>query len=309
MAGLVSGILCLAWLAEDATHGGPVIAGLSAAALLTAFAAVDRRQPTPLLRLALLRLPGVRTANVTLLLNAGALTATMLFVTLYLQLTLGYSALAVGVAFAPITLIILLLSPRAAALAPRVGVRRLLTGGLLLLATGAVVLARVPVNGNYWIDVLPGMLLLALGSGLAYAPTCIAASSGIAAEEHGAASGLINTAQEIGAALGIAVLALVASWATTPGAGNPPSVDGYRAGLFGATVLFLVATAVAAAAPPTLGRVTRQGDGVTTEPELTAGWSTLGAATTNAAARATSPAPMQARTRLVGSRAFGPTPL
>lgn len=254
MAGLVSGLLALTWLAEDNTVAGSVGAAVLAVGLLTGFVVVDRRQAVPLLRLGLLRLPGVRTANITLLLNAGALGATMLFVTLYLQAVLGYSALAVGFAFAPITLIILVLSPRAAALAPRVGVRRLLTVGLLLLATGALTLARVPVGGSYWIDALPGMLLLALGSGLAYAPTYIAASTGVVVEDHGAASGLINTAQEIGAALGTTLLALVASLATGSAADNPALAHGYRAGLLGATALFAVAAAVAATAPATLGR-------------------------------------------------------
>ena len=242
MGGLVSGILALTWLAEPGMRGTAAVAGLLAAVLLTAFPVVDRRHAAPLLRLELLRLPGVRTANLTLLLNAGALGATMLFVTLYLQVVLGWSPLAVGLAFAPVTLVILLLSPRVAALVPRFGVRTLLTAGLVLLAAGAVLLARVPAGGTYAIDVLPGMLLLALGSSLAYAPTFIAASSGVAAEEHGAASGLINTAQEAGAALGIAVLGLVATW---PAAGGTD----HRAGLLGAAALFVIAAAVARRAP------------------------------------------------------------
>ena len=249
MGGLVSGILALTWLAEADMRTASIVAGVLAAVLLTAFAAADRRHAAPLLRLELLRLPGVRTANVTLLLNAGALGATMLFVTLYLQLGLGWTPLAVGIAFAPITLIILLLSPRVAALVPRTGVRTLLTAGLVLLAAGAVLLARVPADGTYGVDVLPGMLLLALGSSLAYAPTFIAASSGVAAEDHGASSGLINTAQEAGAALGIALLGLVATWPAGEG-------TGYRAGLLGAAALFVVAAVVAVRTPARLGRAT-----------------------------------------------------
>ncbi|MFC0534162.1 MFS transporter [Phytohabitans kaempferiae] len=252
--GLASAILALSWLAEDGARGWSLAAATAAAAALTAFALVERRQPAPVLRFALLRLPGVRAANLTLLLNAGALGATLFFLTLYLQVVLGYPPLAVGAAFAPITLLILLLSPRAARLTTRFGVRRLLTTGLALLAAGALLLARLPGDGDYWTDVLPGMLLLAFGSGLAYAPTYIAASTGVAARDQGAASGLINSAQEVGAAVGLAVLALVA--AGFAGAGGAPAAlaGGYRAGLVGAAALFAVAAAIALTVPRVLGR-------------------------------------------------------
>lgn len=225
-------------------------AGAAAVVLFAAFALVERRHPAPVLRFGLLRLPGVRVANATLFLNAGALGAALFFLTLYLQVVLGYSALAVGIAFAPVTLLILVISPYAARLTSRFGARRLLVGGLALLAAGALLLARLPVDGTYWVDVLPGMLLLAVGSGLAYAPTFVAASSGVAAEDQGAASGLINSAQELGAGVGLAVLALVANAA----ARGLELVDSYRAGLVGAAVLLAAAVAVAATAPRNLGR-------------------------------------------------------
>jgi len=247
--GLAAAILALSWLAEDGAHGRSLAAATAAAALLAAFAIVERRQPAPVLRFALLRLPGVRMANATLLLNAGALGATLFFLTLYLQVALGYSPLAVGAAFAPITLLILLLSPRAARLTSRFGVRRLLATGLGLLAAGALLLARLPAGGDYWTDVLPGMLLLAFGSGLAFAPTYIAASSGIPARDQGAASGLVNSAQEIGAAVGLSTLALVAS-----GFGGSGLVAGYRAGLVGAAAMFALAAAIAVTVPAALGR-------------------------------------------------------
>jgi EmrB/QacA subfamily drug resistance transporter len=247
--GLAGAILALSWLAEDGARGRSLAAAAAASALLVAFAIVERRQPAPVLRFALLRLPGVRAANITLLLNAGALGATLFFLTLYLQVVLDYSPLAVGAAFAPITLLILLLSPRAARLTARVGVRRLLATGLVLLAAGALLLARLPAGGDYWTDVLPGMILLAFGSGLAYAPTYIAASSGVPAEEQGAAAGLVNSAQEIGAAVGLALLALVAT-----GVGGTVLVEGYRAGLVGAAAMFAVAAMIAATVPRSLGR-------------------------------------------------------
>ena len=247
--GLAAAILALTWLAEDGARARSLAAATAAAALLTAFTILERRQPAPVLRFALLRLPGVRAANATLLLNAGALGATLFFLTLYLQVVLGYSPLAVGAAFAPITLLILLLSPRAARLTARFGVRRLLATGLALLTAGALLLARLPAGGDYWTDVLPGMILLAFGSGLSYAPTFIAASSGVRAQDQGAASGLVNSAQEIGAAVGLSTLALVAS-----GLGGAVLVAGYRVGLVGAATMFAAAAAVALTVPRTLGR-------------------------------------------------------
>ncbi|MEJ3652581.1 MFS transporter [Actinomycetes bacterium KLBMP 9759] len=245
-AALAAAMLALTSISE-AGSGAPILAG-AAVVLFVAFALVERRQQTPVLRFGLLRLPGVRTANLTLFLNAGALGATLFFLTLYLQVVLGYSPLAVGAAFAPVTLVILVLSPHAARLTGRFGVARMLGTGLVLLAAGALLLARMPEGGTYWVDVLPGMLLLALGSAAAYAPTFVAASHGVDAGEQGAASGLINSAQELGAAVVLAVLALVA----TASVGSH-LVGGYRAGVLGAAVLFAVAAVVAWTAPRRLG--------------------------------------------------------
>lgn len=254
-AGLASLIIALSSIAEDSA-GSLVTALLAAAVLLLAgFVAVERRHSTPILRLGLLRIPGVRTGNMTLVLNAGALTATLFFTTLYMQAVLGYSALAVGAAFAPITLIILLVSPYAGRLTGRIGVRRLLLAGLGLLALGMLLLARIPVDGNYWIDVLPGLLLLAFGSGLAYAPTFIAAASGVEPNEQGTASGLINSAQELGAAVGLAILALIAAAATgaIQAATATQLADGYRVGFACAAGFIVLAMIVAWFTPRTLG--------------------------------------------------------
>ncbi|MCO1657966.1 MFS transporter, partial [Pseudonocardia humida] len=205
--------------AADGTGVGPVVGLLvGAAAVLSVFALVERGRAEPVLRLGLLRLPGVRTANATLFLNAGALGAALFFTTLYLQVVLGYSALAVSAVFAPVTVAILVLSPRAAALTGRFGVRTLLAGGLTLLAAGALLLARVPVEGGL-VDVLPSLALFALGSSMSYAPTFVAASSGVPDTEQGAAAGLINSTQELGSAVCLALLA----WG---GGGGPPRPPG-----------------------------------------------------------------------------------
>jgi EmrB/QacA subfamily drug resistance transporter len=254
---LACSILALTWSAEGAARTLVIGSSAVAVVLLGLFVVVERRHPEPIIRFALLRLPGVRTANLTLFLNAGALGATLFFLTLYLQVVLQYSALAVGAAFAPITLLILVLSPYAARLTTRFGVRRLLVAGLLLVAAGTLLLARVPVAGSYWTDVLPGMLLLALGSGLAYAPTFVAASTGVAAEEQGAAAGLINSAQELGGAVCLTVLALAANQATgiASAASAEQLTSGYRVGFGFAAGLLIVAVLIAATTPRSMGQV------------------------------------------------------
>lgn len=221
-----------AWLAA-----GAVVA-------LALLAAIERNHPNPLVDGRLLRTPHVARTNLLLAIDAGALGASLFFTTLYLQLVLGYSALAVGVAFAPITFLIILISPRAGVLTTRYGPRAMITTGFALLATGMLLLARTPIDGNYFADVFPAMLLLAVGSGLSYAPIFIAGTTGIRDEDQGLISGLLNSAQELGAAVGIVVLGAIATAMTV---GGDPSglAAGYRAGLIaaaGVIVLGLVLT-------------------------------------------------------------------
>jgi len=158
----------------------------------------------------------VRTGNLLLAINAGILGGALFFTTLYLQVTLGYSALAVGAAFAPITLVILMLSPHVGARVATVGVRPLLTAGFACSAVGMGFLGRLPQDGTYLLDVLPGLALIATGSAFSYAPTFVVGTSGVADDHHGVASGLLNASQELGAALGLTVLATIA--ASTPSA-------------------------------------------------------------------------------------------
>lgn len=236
--GLTAATLSLTRFAE----GGYVVQSvLLAGAAATAFfllATVERSHDTPLLDRRLLRIGGVARANALLAVNAGTLGATLFFTTLYLQVVLGYSPLAVGAAFAPITLLILLISPRAGVLTTRHGPRRMLAIGFALLAGGMLLLARVPTDGTYLRDVLPPLLLLAVGAGLSYAPTFIAGTTGVPDQYQGLASGFLNSAQELGAAVGVTILGAIATAATING-DLDALAGGYRVGL-------LVATAVVA---------------------------------------------------------------
>jgi EmrB/QacA subfamily drug resistance transporter len=184
----------------------------AAAALLAAFLWIEARVASPLMPLGLFRLRNVATANVVGVLWAAAMFAWFFLSALYLQLVLGYSSLEVGLAFLPATLIMGAFSlGLSAKLVMRFGIRPPLAVGLLLAAIGLVLFVRAPVDGTFVVDVLPSMILLGFGAGMAFNPVLLAAMSDVAPEESGLASGVVNTAFMMGGALGLAVLASLAA--------------------------------------------------------------------------------------------------
>jgi len=202
----------------------------AAAVLLVIFLLIEARVRAPLMPLSLFRLRNVATANVVGVLWAAAMFAWFFISALYLQLVLGYSPLQVGLAFLPANLIMAAFSlGLSAKLVMRFGIRAPLAMGLLLAAAGLALFAFSPVDGNFVAHVLPGMLLLGLGAGMAFNPVLLAAMSDVAPNESGLASGVVNTSFMMGGALGLAVLAslaaartesLIASGAPTPAALN-----------------------------------------------------------------------------------------
>jgi EmrB/QacA subfamily drug resistance transporter len=184
----------------------------ASAALLTLFLGIEARVRTPLMPLGLFRLRSVATANVVGVLWAAAMFAWFFISALYLQLVLGYSALQVGLAFLPANLIMAAFSVGLSAkLVMRFGIRLPLALGLLLAAVGLALFARAPADGNFVVDVLPGMILLGLGAGIAFNPVLLAAMSEVSPSESGLASGVVNTSFMMGGALGLAVLASLAA--------------------------------------------------------------------------------------------------
>jgi hypothetical protein len=183
----------------------------AAAALLAAFLAIEARVRLPLMPLRLFRLRNVAFANAIGVLWAAALFAWFFLSALYLQLVLGYSPLEVGLAFLPSNLIMAVFSlGLSAKLVMRFGIRLPLAAGLLLAAAGLALLARAPLDGHFVVDVLPSMVLLGLGGGIAFNPLLLAAMGDVAPGESGLASGLVNTSFMMGGALGLAVLASIA---------------------------------------------------------------------------------------------------
>ncbi len=182
------------------------------AVLLALFVGVESRVRAPLMPLSLFRLRNVTTANGVGILWAAAMFAWFFLSALYLQLVLGYKPLQVGLAFLPANLIMAVFSlGLSAKIVMRFGIRTPLAGGLLLAGIGLALLARAPVGGNFLTDVLPSMILLGFGAGVAFNPMLLAAMSDVKPEESGLASGLVNTAFMMGGALGLAILASLAA--------------------------------------------------------------------------------------------------
>jgi len=183
-----------------------------AVALLALFLVIESRVSAPLVPLRLFRLRNVATANTVGVLWAAAMFAWFFLSALYLQIVLGYSPLEVGLAFAPSTIIMGALSlGLSAKLVIRYGYRPPLATGLTLAAGGLLLFARAPVDGTFVVDVLPSMILLGIGAGMAFNPVLMAAMNDVEPGEAGLASGVVNTSFMMGGALGLAVLASVAA--------------------------------------------------------------------------------------------------
>jgi EmrB/QacA subfamily drug resistance transporter len=220
--------------------------GAAAVAFLV-FLLVESRVSEPLVPLGLFRLRSVAASNIVGILWSAAMFAMFFLSALYLQLALGYTPLEVGLAFLPANLLMGALSlGLSARLVMRFGIKKTLTTGLTLVAVGLALFARAPVDAAFVVDVLPSMIVLGIGIGLAMNPLLLAAMADVKPEQSGLASGVVNTSFMMGGALGLAVLASVAA-ARAGDSGTVASlVDGYHAAFVVGT-LFAVAAAVVAA--------------------------------------------------------------
>ncbi|HEU0286030.1 MAG TPA: MFS transporter, partial [Nocardioidaceae bacterium] len=235
----------------------------AAAGLLASFLAIEAKAPAPLMPLGLFRVRNVSTANVVGVLWAAAMFAWFFLSALYLQLVLGYSPLQVGLAFLPANLIMAVFSlGLSAKLVLRFGVRIPLATGLLLAAAGLGLFARAPMDGAFLVDVLPSMMLLGVGAGMAFNPVLLAAMSEVEPRDAGLASGVVNTSFMMGGALGLAVLASLAASRTETLAATG---DGTLAALTGGYHTAFVVGALFAAGAAVLGG-TRLRQGATPAP-------------------------------------------
>ncbi|MEV6103506.1 MFS transporter [Streptomyces sp. NPDC051940] len=210
-----------------------------AVALLTFFVVLQRTLRAPLMPLAIWRAPGLAPANLAMTLLGAAWIPMWYFLNLYLQQVLGYGAFASGAALLPMTVLLMVfMTAVTARLLGRFGAKKLLVGGLLVLAAGLLWLSAVEPTGSFAVDVLPASLVAALGMSLAYIPGLMSAMAGAPQEQAGLASGIVNTTYQVGSALGLAALTAVA---TSQGAGElgnlPALTDGFSAAFTGAAAL------------------------------------------------------------------------
>jgi EmrB/QacA subfamily drug resistance transporter len=241
----------------EANHAGWTSAqtlglGATAAALLAAFVAIERRVAQPLVPLDVFRNPAVRAANITMIAAGAAMFGLFFFLSLYLQQVLGYSALEAGVSQLPLAGTLVVAAGAAGPLAEKLGIRPLLLMGLALFAAGMAWFSRLPVDGTFLADVLGPSLLVGLGLALTFVALTIASVTGVDDRRYGLAGGLINTAQQIGGAIGLAILTAVADQGTTHSAAHGVGAvdDGFQLALLVAAGLAAVALVAAAVLMP-----------------------------------------------------------
>ncbi len=274
--GLVAGAAALRWLPEGRTPGAPrldapgaitltaglllAIVGISrdnvagwfswatagtlgaGVALLVLFVSIEFHTDDPLIRFGILRRPTLLTANVLSLLVNGAMGGLFFIVPLLMQDVLGYSPIETGFAYVPLALASLVGSQVAARLMGRVGARTVLTIGLCTSVLGFLLVARISEHGSYAVDLLGPFILLGLALGLLVVAIQVLAFTGTAASESGLAAGLINTAQEVGSSIGVAINATIAVARTTAlGTGTAAQLGGYRVALIAAGAFVLAA--------------------------------------------------------------------
>ncbi|MEV4621490.1 MFS transporter [Asanoa sp. NPDC049573] len=238
-----------------------------AAALLASFVLVERTARDPILPLDIFRVPGLLAANLTGLIGFAGMLSMFYFLTLYMQTVLGYSAIAAGAAYLPLTAGVGVGAGVGARLLARVGSRAVICVGALVAAAGLFLLSRVPAGGGYLAHILPGLLLVAFGVGPVFVGVTSAANAGVGPSRAGLAAAILNSTQQIGGALGLAIFSAAGAARTHHllATGSPASVAttsglGYA---LGAGAAFAVAAAIVALATVD----THEGEPPMTRPE------------------------------------------
>jgi EmrB/QacA subfamily drug resistance transporter len=254
-AGLIALVYGIVRSAELGWGSGQVLGILAVAAvLLVGFVVIETRSAEPLVRLSIFAVRTVRAANVSMLVVACGLFSMFFFNTLYVQRVLGYSALEAGLAFLPFTAGIIIGAGASQKLIPRLGAREVPVIGLSIAVVGMLFFLRLDPSSTYVKDMLPGIMLASIGMGLTFVPVTLIATSGMPVDDAGLASGLFNTSQQVGGALGLALLSTFAANKTTDtisGLGHKPTaadtaqayVDGFHIAWLGCAI-FLAAGAV-----------------------------------------------------------------
>jgi EmrB/QacA subfamily drug resistance transporter len=250
------GLLVLVYALVNASRVGwgttRTIAELAAAVVaLVAFVVTEQRQRNPLVPFSIFRTEGLAAADATQVIAQAGFLSMFFFITLYMQTVLRYSPIAAGLAYLPVTVGVGIAAGISTGLVERIGTRPIILTGTLIGAAGVYWLSLIPVHGSYLTDLLPGLVIMALGLGAVMVGVQNAANAGVPADQAGLAAALITTSSTVGAALGLAILTAIATGRTNRLMAGHASASSALTGGFHAALLacsaFLVAAAVIAA--------------------------------------------------------------
>jgi EmrB/QacA subfamily drug resistance transporter len=250
-AGMLLLVFALVKAPDQGWGSGRTIGELAGAgALLVAFVVNEQRSRNPLVPLSIFRIRGLAAADVTMLVAAAGVISMFFFLTLYMQNVLGYSPIKTGAAYLPFTAGVAVAAGVSSQLMAKIGTRPLIVGGAVIGAGGLYYLSRIPVNGSYVVDLLPGMMIVSLGLGAMFVAVTTAANAGVPADKAGLAAALVNASQQVGGALGLAIFSAIATARTNHlfSAHASPShalTAGFHRALL-AECFFVVATALIA---------------------------------------------------------------
>ena len=236
---VTTGLMLLVFgLVHSAQHGWSsttsIVSFVLAAILLVGFVLIEMRAKEPLVRLSIFRVRSLTTANLSMFLAFSGMFAMFFFNALYLRQALGFGPLKTGVAFLPFTAGVMLSAGLASNFAPRIGVRPVAVVGMILTIVGLLLFSRMPFDGSYASDMLPALLISSLGMGAIFMPLTLIATTGLKDEDQGLASGLFNTSQQVGGALGLAVLTTIAVSHTSDSGSVSSLVNGWHYAFIGA---------------------------------------------------------------------------
>jgi EmrB/QacA subfamily drug resistance transporter len=242
--------------APDVGWGTARTIGMLAAAalILLAFVANERRTANPLVPLSIFRVKGLAAADTTWMLGMAGFFAMFFFLTLYMQEVLHFSPIQAGAAYLPVTACLALASGVASQLFTRIGTRPVIVAGALLSAGGIYYLSRIPLHGSYVPDLLPGLIVMSVGFGAVFVGVTTAANAGVQANQAGLAAGLLSTSQQLGMALGLAILSAIATASTqhllSAHASRPDALtSGYQRALLVCSLFVLAAAAIGTRIP------------------------------------------------------------
>jgi EmrB/QacA subfamily drug resistance transporter len=262
---VTAGMLALVYTLVEAPGAGwgtvRTIGGLAGAlALVAAFVVNEQRAKSPLAPLEIFRINGLGAANATQLIGIAGMVSMFFFLTLYMQGVLGYSQIQAGAAYLPLCGGVGIAAGVASQLLARTGTRPVIVTGALLAALGIYLLSRAPVGGSYVSDLLPGLMIASFGLGSVFVAVTTAANAGVPADKAGLAAALLNTSQQLGAALGLAIFSAVAAARTNDlmagGAAGPEALtSGVQRALLACSLTIVAAALIALRATNTRGEV------------------------------------------------------